>query len=243
MKRREFLAAAALLQQPGAALPLHLRFADAEGRTLQLRDLFDGRRAVLLVPGYYRCPQLCGLVMQALLQALERTGLPRDQYRIAGFSLDAAESPAAARARQQADLAFAQYAWRDAPARAPLDLRLLVGPPTAGAQLAAALGVRYTQVGDTIEHPAVVAVATADGRVSRYLPGLEFDPAELRVALADARGDRVAGIADRIALFCSHFEPQAGRHNALVMDVARGTGLASAALLGAWCWRRRGGAK
>lgn len=242
MKRRAFLAgAAALVERPGAALPLDLPFTASDGRAVRLRDHFDGQRAVLLVPGYWRCPQLCGLLMQALLQGLEQAQVARNSFRIVGFSIDPGDTPASAQARRANDLDFARFLRQGRPAARALDLDLLVGHPQSSARLAEALGVRYAPAGNGIEHPAVVAVATPQGRVSRYLPGLAFDAGELRVALAEARGGRIGAWSERVALFCSHLEPSVGRYDAAVLNLTRATGLGVAAVLGAWCWRRRGG--
>jgi len=46
-------------QHLGAALPLDLAFRDESGRTVALRDYFDGR-PVLLSLVYFGCPMLCG---------------------------------------------------------------------------------------------------------------------------------------------------------------------------------------
>ncbi|HET8749046.1 MAG TPA: hypothetical protein VFM98_25865 [Ramlibacter sp.] len=244
MKRRDFLAgAAALVQLPGAELPLALQFRDSAGRSVRLGDFFDGVRPVLLVPGYWHCPQLCGLVMQSLLDALHKGGVAREGFRIVGFSVAPEDTPADARKRRASDLAFAGFLLQGKPAHSPIALELLVARGDASARLAGALGVRYVPSAQGYEHPAVVIVATPSGRVARYLPGLGLDPGELRVALAEARGGRIAGIGERIALFCSHLEPQPGAHTGAVMTATRITGLGAAAALAAWCWRRRHGAQ
>lgn len=271
MKRRLFLAAGAsvasaawpqglgvppppqarLQQKPGAALPLNLAFTDQDGRARKLADCFDGRRTVLLVPGYYRCPQLCGLVMHALLASLQKGGADRRSFRIVRVSLDPEDTPQAARERRALDLAYADFlAGADAPA-APLDITLLVGQAGATQALAQATGFSFVPLAPTgtdrveeparFAHPAAVVVATPDGRVSRYLPGLDFEPGELRVALAEAAGGRIGGLSERLALLCAHFSPEAGRHSAAVMDAMRGLGVAGALALGTWCWRRREG--
>ncbi|NML43967.1 SCO family protein [Ramlibacter sp. G-1-2-2] len=242
---------APLQQLPGAALPLALPFTDQDGHARKLGDWFDGRRAVLLVPGYYRCPQLCGLVMHALLAALQQGAVDRRSFRIVRVSVDPQDTPQAARERRALDLAYADFLLGAAPAAAPLDLSLLVGAAAATQALARDIGFDFTALAPSgsdrageparFAHPAAVVVATPDGRVSRYFPGLDFDPVELRVALAEAAGGRIAGISERLALLCAHYSPQAGRHSAAVMDTTRVLGVAGAAALAAWCWKRREG--
>lgn len=241
MKRRDFLAAAALVQRPGEALPLDLPFTDSAGRAVRLRDFFDGVRPVLLVPGYWRCPQLCGLLMQGLLQGLHEAQAARDGFRIVGFTLDPQDTPATAQARRASELAFAQFLQQGQPEPLALDLQLLVGAPASSERLAQAAGVSSHRAGDGFEHPAVVIVATPDGHVARYLTGIRFAPDTLRVALAEARGGRIGALTEQVALFCSHLEPTAGQYNAAVMGTTRAVGVGSVALLAAWIWRRARG--
>src|SRR5262249_25525061 len=57
-------------QKLGIRLPLDRRFRDDSGRELALGELF-GRRPVILVPVYYRCPLLCNQTLNALTRSLK----------------------------------------------------------------------------------------------------------------------------------------------------------------------------
>jgi protein SCO1/2 len=231
---------ARLDQHPGVQVPLDLRVIDESGTARRLGDFFDGAHPVLLVPGYYRCPQLCGLVMHALFDALQASGVPRTRWRIVRFSIDAQDTPADARARRDADLAYASATPRATTDR--LQLHLLTLEAAAIRRLTADLGYTFTSTpgGDArFAHPATVVVLTPHGVVSRYFNGVQFDAAELRVALADAAGDRIGSVTSRVALLCAHFDPRAGRHTQAVMNGTRVLGLLLVAGLAAWCWRRR----
>lgn len=222
-----------------AELPLDLPFTDSDGRALRLGDVFTDR-PVLLVPGYHRCPQLCGLLVQGLLEALQHSGLPRDRYRLVRISIDPSETPADAHARREADLAHARFL--DA-AAAPPDLRALTGTAPAVQALAQRLGYRYQRNGDDASgrpnwaHPAVAIVATPQGRISSYVSGIRFDPAELRLALVQAGDGRIGSLADRIALLCAHVDPRLGRHSAAVLLGLQALGLLLVLGLAAAWWR------
>src|SRR5690349_7439881 len=90
---------AGLEQRIGARVPLDVEVTDESGRPELVADFVDGTRPVLLVPGYDRCPQLCGLVMRGLIEALQAGGTPRAQWRIVGIGIDPDDTPADARAR------------------------------------------------------------------------------------------------------------------------------------------------
>lgn len=243
---------ARIVQQPGAALPLDLRLQDAQGHAVALRDFFRAGRPVVLVPGYYRCTNLCSTVMQGVLEALADTGLPRSAYTVVGFGIEPEESPADARAREDADRAYAQaYGSRleRSGTLPPVDLHLLLGAQADTALLAERIGWGYARAQPApgsaadpgVAHEAGFVVATGDGTVSRYLLGVRFDPHELRLALVDASAGRVGTLDDRIALLCAHFDPRSGRYNGAVLLGLRVAGIALALGLAGWIVRHRGG--
>jgi protein SCO1 len=237
---------AGVVQQPGAQVPLALPLLDEAGRPTSLGAIMAAGQPVLLVPGYYSCPELCGLVMHGLLEALHASGLAPDAVRIVRVSIDAQDTPATAAAARARDLAYAAFLGGAAP-----DLHLLVGSESSTAAVARAVGYRYQSV-DAAQrsgepaaryaHPAVVVLVTPQGKVSRYFMGVRFDPRQLRSAVAGASRGDVGSITDRIALLCAHFDPRVGRHSELVMNLMRGVGLLTLAALAGWTWRRRAGA-
>ncbi|TFY97203.1 SCO family protein [Ramlibacter humi] len=235
---------AGLEQHIGARVPLDLAVTDEAGRARTLADVIDGTRPVLLVPGYYRCPQLCGLVMRSLLEALNGSGTDRARWRIVGVSVDPQETAADARMRHALD---AEYADSLAPWAGPLDLQLLTLTAPQLQRIATAIGVRFERLppggGDqaSFAHPATVVVLTPRGEISRYFNGMGMAPGELRVALADAAGDRLGSATGRLALLCVHFDPHVGRLNQPVMNAARAGSVLLVIALAGWCWRRRGG--
>ena len=236
---------AGLAQRPGALLPLDAQLRDDLGQAVRLGDYFHPDQPVLLVPAYYRCTELCGLLMQGLLQGLQQSGLPRSDWRIVVFSIDPDDQPADAHRRRDLDLAYASFLEGAHGVDTPLHLDVLVADGAQSRRIAQAIGFRYEaessssgKAGD-IAHPATVIVATPAGTVARYLNGVQFAPDELRGALVQAGEGRIGGLGERLAILCSHFAPTVGRHSAAVMDAARVAGLLTLAGLVAIAWRHQ----
>ena len=60
-------------QKPGGAVSLDLVFRDEEGKAITIREA-SRNKPFILAPVYYRCPQLCTLVLNGLLTALKSIG-------------------------------------------------------------------------------------------------------------------------------------------------------------------------
>lgn len=247
--------AAAIEQRLGALLPLDAAFVDSAGRAVRLGDYFRATPAraavpVVLVLGYYHCPNLCETVMEGTLQALAESGLSRRSFRVLAVSIDPDETPADARSRRAIDLQVADAAWRanpDAAAGDPLTLDALVGSAASIAALARQAGFVFSRSADSSDdrsrsafaHAAGFLIATPDGRVSRYFLGVRHDPADLRSAVDAAAGRSIGGLVDDLLLLCAHLDPTLGRFTASVMLGLRVGCLALVALLGLWIWRHR----
>ena len=86
-------------QRLNELVPLDLSFRDEAGRTVPLRELSSGR-PIVLVLAYYRCPQLCNLILNALLEGLRGVEFrPGQEFEVIAVSFDAARRP---RSRAQA---------------------------------------------------------------------------------------------------------------------------------------------
>jgi protein SCO1 len=193
-------------ERPGARLPRDLPFRDQDGRAVRLADYFTGG-PVILTLNYYACPSLCPLVFRNLAGTVGRLGelkLSKD-FRIVTVSINPQESPALAREKSAAT-----YAMLGGTATPGSRWPFLMGDPNSIEQLARSVGVRYTRVGERdFAHPNVLVVATPDGRVSRYLYGLEQQPQDLKLALIEASGGRIGSsrLMNQALLYCFHYDP------------------------------------
>ncbi len=181
-----------------------LAFTDMNGRRLTLGDALGAGKPVVLVLAYYRCPMLCGLVLQGAASGLSglsyRLG---DAYRAVTVSFDPRDTPDAARRKRESTLAALP-----APA-GPDDWPFLVGGARETRALADAVGFRYAfdPRTDQYAHPAALVVLTPDGRVSRYLYGVAWSPRDLRMALLEAGEGKIGTILDRVIMTCYRYDP------------------------------------
>ncbi|HEX6738751.1 MAG TPA: SCO family protein [Vicinamibacteria bacterium] len=204
-------------QRLGQALPLDLALRDEAGRAVRLGDYF-GKRPVVLSLVYYECPMLCTLTLNGLVSALGVLPWnPGEEFELITVSFDPRETPAQAAAKKKAYLARYQRP------QAQAGWHFLTGDAAALRALTGAVGFRYAwdDASKQFAHPAGVVVATPDGRLARYLFGIEYAPKDLRLALLEASSGQVGSPVDQLLLFCYRYDPATGRYGAALMRVMR----------------------
>jgi protein SCO1/2 len=202
----------------GQPLPRDLGFRDESGRLVTLGDALSGGKPVFLTLVYFECPMLCNLLLQGFQQGLRRAELrPGIDYRGVTVSIDPREGPDRAHRHQTAMLRTLQ-------AGAPADWPFLTGQEPEIQRLADAVGYRYRYDEATRQyaHPAVAFVITPDGRISRYLYGVEFAPRDLRLAAVEAAGGKVGTTLDRVLLSCFRWDPATRKYEVYLFAMVRG---------------------
>ena len=95
------------------------------------------------------------------------------------------------------------------------------------------MGFRYVWDEETRQfaHPAGLLVLTPEGRIARYLFGIEYAPKDLRLDLVEAGAGRVGTPFDQVLLYCFKYDPHRGRYSAQILNLVRlGGGLTVLAL-------------
>ncbi len=224
----------------GNQVPLELDFVDGKGRPFRLGTAFDGRRPVVLALVYYDCPMLCGLILSGMAKAMRENGLVLGKdYRAVTVSFDPEEKPAQGEERRRGYLQ--SMGVPDAGGEWPF----AVGSEAASRALADAVGFRYAKDAASGEwaHVAAIFVLTPDGRVSRYLYGIEYPPKDLRLAIVEAAGGKVGTSFDRFLLTCYRYDPATRKYQPYALGIMRAGALvvlaALSGLIGRLLWRER----
>jgi protein SCO1/2 len=208
---------AGLDQKLNSLVPLDLPFVDENGRDAKLGDYF-GKRPVILALVYYECPMLCTQVLNGLVGSLQALPFnPGQEFDVVAVSFDPGETPAMANAKRAAYLK--RYGRPDA----ERGVHFLTGRESSIKLLTAAVGFHYAYDPkiDQYAHPAVITVLTPEGRVSRYLFGIEFAPRDLRLALVEAADHRIGTAVDQMLLFCYHYDPESGTYGLAITNFVR----------------------
>ena len=228
-------------QNLGGQVPLDLVFRDERNREVTLGSLVGGKPTILIL-AYYRCPQLCNQVLNAVVECLrEMTYDVGEQFNVVTVSFDPKDRPPIAYDKRASYLEFygrpgADRGWH-----------FLTGDQKAIDALCTAVGFRYDYDNQRKQynHASGIMILTPHGILSKYFYGLIYSPEEVKQALDEAGGGRVGQPVEpskMAQLLCLPYDPHTAKYTLSVMKILRAAAAVTALAVIAWlffAWRKR----
>ncbi len=251
-----YLRNAGIDQNLNRPLPLQDHFLDEGGAPIELGRYF-GNRPVVLALVYNKCAMLCPQVLHGMGAALSQSGMHAgDEYEVVVASIDPSDTPADTVESKRRLLAIlgvgGAASGRDGSGgnhpggdgsggntSTAAHVHFLTGPVQSIDDLAAATGFHYVRVPgpdgqmNQFAHSSVIMIATPDGRMSKYLSGVEYQPRDLRLAILEASNHRIGSLTDLILLYCCNYTPSQGRYTVAVLRVLGLAAMGSIGMLAA----------
>lgn len=213
----------------GQSIPMDLVFTTQDSVEIHLGQLFNQNKPVILILAYYDCPMLCTLVLNGITQSVYALDLELGQeYDMITVSIDPTETSGLAKAKRNAHLKMLNKSEADQ------GWTFMVGQEENIRRLAEAVGFKYYYVEDRKEyaHPAVVFLLSEEGKISRYLYGIEYKPIDLKLGLLEASQGKVGSTIDKLILYCYHYDPEAKGYVVFATNIMKLGGLVTLLLIG-----------
>jgi len=214
-------------EQLGKYVPLELELTNEAGESVRLGDLIDRPTIVTLV--YYDCPSVCRPLLEevtVMLGKLQKMDMePGRDYRVITISFDETDSPeGSARLKREyynsLPDGFSKDAWT-----------FLTGDSASVSAFTESVGFYYRRAGDDFAHPTTLIVLAKDGKITRYLIGSKYLPADIKLALIEASEGRVGPTIAKFFKYCFSYDPE-GR--GFVLNITRIVGTSTLLGLGAF---------
>lgn len=217
-----------LVQKLGASVPLNTPIVDSAGQTVELGKYFSQGKPVVLAMVYYDCPMICPLLLSRLQERINGVNYTLgEDFNVVVISFDPTNTTEMAASNKAAYLLG--YNKKVTPA-VEAGWSFHTASTGSARTIADAIGFkyRYIQESGQYSHPSVLTVLTPEGKVSRYLSGLDVNPGELRLALLEASEGKIAKtIADFFLHRCYVYNPSTGAYTMQAMRVMQMGGLAT----------------
>jgi protein SCO1/2 len=207
-----------IFTQLGAQVDLNRPFTDVDGVTKPLKEFALPGKPILIAPVYYKCPRLCGLLLNGAYDLINDLPLKLSHdYSVLVVGFDPTESPADAKvvmdkfnARLEGDARAGTSA-----------IHYVVGTPENVSALMNELGFKFLKDGADFAHSSAVMILTSTGLISQYFTGIMFPSWDVRLSLVEASKGGIGTALDHFLLYCFRFDAVQGRYTWAVRGLLR----------------------
>jgi len=227
-------------QKLGDSLPMDAEFKNEDGKPVKLGDYFTKGKPVILAFVYYECPMLCNQVLNGLSGSLKGISFEAGKdFDVLAISFDARENDKPDLAKNKK----ASYVERYGRPGAESGWHFLTGTKDSieKATKAAGFSFKWDERSNQFAHAGGIMITTPDGRLARYLYGIDYAPKDLKFGLMESADGRVGNPADQLLLYCFHYDPSTGKYGLAILRVIRLGAVATLIGMGAMAfvfWRR-----
>ncbi len=199
----------------GEYVPLDIKFYDEYGKTIVLAELVKGKPTIISLV-YYRCPGICSPLMSGLGAVLDEIDLETGKdFNTLTISFDPGEDYILAAEKKKNY--FATFRKR---AVSEDSWRFLTADSINVKKITEAVGFKYIKQDNDFVHSGVLTVISPDGKITRYLYGIDFLPFDVKMALIEASQGKVGTTISKIVKLCYSYDPDGRRYTLNITRVA-----------------------
>lgn len=200
----------------GDFIPDSILVINEAGDTVNLLSLIDKPTILTLV--YYRCPGICSPLMEGLADVIDRSDMTLGKdYQVLTISFDSRENTELAVRKKKNHLNLMRKK-----EEAELHWKFFTTDSLNSALITNTVGFRYRRTGNDFVHSATLVVISPEGKITRYLNGINFLPFEVKMSVLEASEGRIGTTVNKILQFCYAYDP-AGQTYVLNITKVLGT--------------------
>lgn len=220
-----------ITEKLGQSIDLNLQVRDDAGQLRTLGSLFKSGKPVMLSPIYYNCPGLCSFHFNGVIEGLKKVDWnPGEKFEVVGFSFDSKEGPELGAAKK------ANYLKMYGRPGTEGGFHFLTADEATVQKLMAQVGFgfRWNAQANEWSHASAAIIITPEGKISRYLHGIDFDPKDMKLALNEASNGKIGNIIDSVVLFCFKYDEHKSKYGLQVFRVVQLAGAFTVLILALW---------
>ena len=208
----------------GDTLPDDITIIDENNNPVVFKDLLSSDTPTVLNLVYYSCPKLCNFATDGLLQVVNETDsleIGKD-YKLLTVSFDPEDSSELASSK-----ALKYRSRVRAGEQTQSSWPFFTGDQTNIEKLTQSVGFKYKVDGNEFAHASALIVLTPEGRISRYLHGIQHVPNDFRLSLLEASKGEIgtSKLLNSVLLFCYGFDPVGKKYALKALNVVKAGGL------------------
>ncbi len=183
------------LEKQGQYVALDTRLINEKGDTVYLRDIINKPTILNLV--YYRCPGTCSPLMWGVSKFIDEVDLEMGKdYQVLTISFDPTESIDLGIKKKANYVSSLKHKDR-------ADFWYFFVSDSANiANLCESVGFHYRWINTAYVHPTGLIALATDGKITRYLRGMEFLPFDIKITMVEAANGKIGPSINRLLAIC-----------------------------------------
>ena len=198
-------------ERQGEYIYLDAKLVNESGDTVMLRDIIKTPTILNLV--YFRCPGTCSPLMWGIAKFIDEVDLQLgEDYQVLTISFDPTE---------KIDLGIqkkASYVGTMDDKESADAWQFFVSDSSQLAKLTSSAGFKYRRMNNEYVHPTGLIALAADGKITRYLRGIEFLPFDIKITMVEAADGKIGPSINRLLAVCYSYDENG---NKFVFNVTR----------------------
>jgi protein SCO1 len=188
-------------EKPGSMIPMDLQFINDTGTNVLLRDVVNGPTVLTIL--YYRCPNVCSIVISSLALVLRNSSFPHGkELNIVTLSINENETSADAMRTKKVAFEIIQKYYPEN------KWNFLTGSKDSIKKITDIVGFRFVKNGNEYDHPIGLIILSPEGKVVRYIMGTDYLPIDITMSLMEASSGTIRPTISRVLRFCLSYDPK-----------------------------------
>ena len=198
-------------EKQGQYVDLGVKLVNESGDTVLLKDIINKPTILNLV--YFQCAGTCSPLMWGISKFIDGVDLQLGKdYEVITVSFDPTE-----RIRLGIDKK-ASYLSTMTKKEEAKNWLFFVSDSNNLARLTKSVGFNYQKVNDQFVHPTGLIALGADGKIIRYLRGIDFLPFDIKITMVEAAKGKIGPSINRLLAVCYGYD---SKGNQFVFNVTR----------------------
>ena len=199
----------------GNSIDLESEIVSVSGEKTNLNNILNKDIPTVFVLAYYSCPKMCSFILDGVKDVVQASNKrPGIDYNLVTLSFNSRHSFESSKVfeNKYSSILTTDESWN-----------FYTSDDISIEKITKSVGFKFQPDGDEFAHPAGIIFLTKEGRISRYLSGVLFDPKDFRLALLEA-SDGVIGkssISDKVLLYCYDFDPVGKKYALRALNVIK----------------------
>lgn len=198
-------------EKQGQYADLSIKLVNESGDTVLLKEVISKPTILNLV--YFNCPGTCSPLMWGISKFIDQVDLKLGKdYDVITISFDPTE---------RIDLGIkkkASYLSMMKDKESAKQWHFFVSDSLNIAKLTKSVGFNYEKLNDQYVHPTGLIALASDGKIVRYLRGIDFLPFDIKITMVEAAEGKIGPSINRLLAVCYSYDDQG---NQFVFNVTR----------------------